>query len=183
MKGLEKYSSIGDFLNNWLKIITILCAGIFGLLEYIEHKEDLKVERSLNYVERFNSSALTESRNTLSQIVDRESEKIIKTLSDNKLSAEEVQNKYNDLIVKMVSEHKMESQLRQQFDFHEEVVLCVTAGICDEFVVRSFFSTNAKQLFKAFYPYVCDQRKKWNNKSISENVEFFYISKNSQICL
>lgn len=182
MSAIQKYSSIGDFVNKWLAIISVITAAVFGLIEYLEHKEKVRVERSLSYVERFNSSSYTEFRNSLSDVVEQESAKIISTLSDSSLSAEEVSQRYNKLIIDMIRDNKLEAKLRQLFDFHEEVVLCATSALCDEFVIRSFFATNAKQLFKAFYPYVCDQRTKWNNDEILQNLESFYLSGNAQIC-
>ena len=178
----ENSKSITDFLTSWLTLITLVSAAIFGVLEYVDHKQGVRVQRSLEYVERYNQDLYLNLRNRLADVLELEDKALIETLVDDSLSAEQVQRKYSDFINKMIVKHKLKSDLRRLLGFHEEVVLCANAGLCDAAVVRSFFTVGAQELFKGFYPYVCDQREKWNNPTIAAELENFYIGTNNETC-
>ena len=178
----ENSKSITDFLTSWLTLITLVSAAIFGVLEYFDHKQGVRVQRSLDYVERYNQDLYLKLRNRLADVLELEDKALIETLVDDSLSAEQVQHKYADFINNMIVKHKLKPDLRRLLGFHEEVVLCTNAGLCDAAVVRSFFTVDAQELFKGFYPYVCDQREKWNNPTIAAELENFYIGTNNETC-
>jgi len=182
MNAQVKSKSITDFLTSWLTVITLVSAAIFGILEYIDHKQGVRVQRSLDYVERYNTDLYLKLRNRLADVLEQESKTLIATLVDNSLTAEQIQRKYYEFINEMILRHKLKPDLRRLLGFHEEVVLCTNAELCDAAVVRSFFTVDAQELFKGFYPYVCDQREKWNNTTIAAEVEAFYIDKNNETC-
>lgn len=179
---LSNSKSITDFLTSWLTVVTLVSAAIFGILEYVDHKQGVRVQRSLDYVERYNKDLYLDLRNRLADVLEQESQTLISTLVDDSLSDKQIQRKYYEFINKMIANHKLSPDLRRLLGFHEEVVLCVNAGLCDAAVVRSFFSVDAQELFKGFYPYVCNQRDKWKNPTISAQIEKFYIGENVATC-
>lgn len=182
MKRQVDSKSITDFFTSWLTVITLVSAAVFGVLEYVDHKHDVRVQRSLDYVERYNQDLYLTLRNRLNDVLEKESQTLISTLVDDSLSPQQIQRKYSDFINEMIAKHELKSDLRRLLGFHEEVVLCVNAGLCDADVVRSFFSVDAQELFRGFYPYVCDQRDKWKNPTISAQIENFYIGENIDTC-
>jgi hypothetical protein len=182
MLKLANSKSVTDFLTSWLTVIALVSAAIFGILEYVDHKQDVRVQRSLDYVERYNKDLYLKLRDRLADVLDQESKTLIATLVDDSLSKEQIQRKYFDFINEMIAKHKLTSDLRRLLGFHEEVVLCVNAGICDAAVVRSFFSVDAQELFRGFYPYICDQRDKWKNPTIAAQTEKFFIGENIGTC-
>lgn len=160
----------------------MVSAAIFGVLEYIDHKQGVRVQRSLDYVERYNNDLYLQLRNRLAEVLEQESKILVKTLVDDSLTDEQIQRKYFNFINEMIDKHKLKPDLRRLLGFHEEVVLCVKAELCDADVVRSFFTVDAQELFRGFYPYVCDQRAKWNNPTIVAETENFYIGADVETC-
>jgi len=183
MKKLEKYKAISEFINSWLKIVAVFAAGLFTVNEYFDHKEGEQVKLTLSYVERYSSNKMLDIRNALSMKLDEENDALVSTLSDSSLDANELQKKYDKLILEIVKKHHLAIQLKTLIDFHEEVVLCVNSALCNEQVARDFFSADAQELFRGFYPFVCDERRKWKNDKIGQRVETFYIKTNSNVCL
>jgi len=179
---LEKYKTLSDFINGWLTIVAIFAAGLFSLNEYLEHKTGEQVQRSLNYVERYNGDKLLDMRNTLSTKLDEENKSLVETLSNPELSQNELQAAYDKLILEIIKKHKLAIQIKTLLGFHEELVLCVESQLCDEQVARDFFTTDAKALFRGFYPYICDQRRKWKNEKIGLRVEIFFNKNAEKIC-
>lgn len=57
--------SITDFLTSWLTVITLFSAAVFGILEYVDHKQGVRVQRSLDYVERYNKDLYLKVRVSL----------------------------------------------------------------------------------------------------------------------
>lgn len=182
MTGEPDAKSITDFLTRWLTVVTLVSAAVFGVLEYVDHKNDVRIQRSLDYVERYNQDLYLSLRNRLNDVLEQESGRLIATLVDDSLSAEEIQRRYFEFINEMIVTHNLKSDLRRLLGFHEEVVLCVNAGLCDADVVRSFFSVDAQELFRGFYPYVCAQRDQWKNPTIASQVENFYIGDDADTC-
>lgn len=182
MTGPSGSKSITDFLTSWLTVITLMSAAVFGILEYIDHKQGVRVQRSLDYVERYNKELYLKLRNRLADVLEQEGKILVSTLVDNTLSSEQVERRYFDFINDMIARHKLKPDLRRLLGFHEEVVLCVKAGLCDAAVARSFFTVDAQELFRGFYPYVCDQREKWKNPTIAAQTENFYIGEDVATC-
>ena len=182
MDKLEKYKIISDFINSWFKVFAVIAAGVITVSEYYQHKEGEQVKLTLSYVERFNSSKLLDMRNLIDMKLDEENETIISTLSKKDLSEVEMEKAYGQLIVDIVEKHRMSLQLKTLLAFHEEVVLCVNTALCNEQVARDFFTTDAKELFKGFYPFICDERRKWKNDKIGQRVEHFYVRAAGSVC-
>jgi len=182
MRALEKYKTISEFINSWLTILAVIAAGLFSINEYLEHKEDERIKRSLHYVERYSADKFIDIRNNVYAKLDEENKALVKALSDSSLSSEELQEKYNKLILDIVDKHSLSVNIKTLFNFHEEVVLCVQTELCDEQVVRNFFNVEALELFRGFSPYVCNERKKWRNENITLRVETFYNKTQGDIC-
>ncbi|NOQ89884.1 MAG: hypothetical protein GQ549_02950, partial [Gammaproteobacteria bacterium] len=82
----ENSKSITDFLTSWLTLITLVSAAIFGVLEYVDHKQGVRVQRSLEYVERYNQDLYLNLRNRLADVLELEDKALIETLVDDSLS-------------------------------------------------------------------------------------------------
>ena len=182
MSKLEHYKTISDFINSWLKVFAVVAAGVITVNEYYQHKEAEQVKLTLGYVERFSSGKLLDMRNQIDGKLDEENEALVATLSNNKLNEEQLEKEYRQLILNVVKKHHLSLQLKTLLAFHEEVVLCVNTSLCNEQVARDFFTTDAKELFNGFYPYICEERRKWKNEKIGQRVEQFYVRTGASVC-
>lgn len=182
MKNLENYKAINEFISSWLKVGTVIMAAFFSITEYLEHKESEQVKLTLKYVERYNSNKMLDMRTQLSLKLDEENKALISTLSDSSLSADELNKKYSQLILQIIEKHKLAVNLKTLIGFHEEVVLCVDSTLCNEQVAKDFFTIDAQELFRGFYPYICEERRKWKNNRIGQRIEAFYNKSDGNAC-
>lgn len=182
MNILEKSKAVRDALNSWLTVIAVISAGIFGVVEYVDHKAGVRVERSLGYVERYNGNVYLDSRARLDEVLEEEREALTALLTGEALPSETIPRMYDDYVITMVDKHGIRPVLNRLFGFHEEVVLCANAGLCDASVLQQFFSIEAQELFKGFYPYVCEQRNKWHNPALFVRMEHFYLGNKRDVC-
>ena len=81
MKILTTYKNIAEALNSWLAVLGVIVAGLYGLLEYIEHKQAVRVERSLAYVEKNRTGSTGEARLFLSQLLAKNQQSLLDILS------------------------------------------------------------------------------------------------------
>ena len=182
MKILTESKGLADALKTWIGILAILFAGAYSLLEYIEHKQTVKIERSLEYVSNFRGGITAEARLSLNQLLTDQSQALSKILSNNHLGKKQLNQSYNDFILRITKSPQIQRNLEVVFSFFEEVVICVEKELCDKEVIQSFFSNEARALFNSYYPYVCSLRKQWNNKTVYLKLESFYLNKSDDIC-
>jgi len=183
MKILTANKGIAEALNSWLGVVAILCAGAYGLLEYIEHKQAIKVERSLSYVEHYRDGSTADAKLTLNQILFDNQQALIQVLSKNNEPQEALNRAYNELIIKITSNLNTQRNLEIVFSFFEEVAICVERELCDQSVIESFFTNDAKSLFNSYYPYVCSLRRQWKNDTVYLKLEQFYVQSSKDVCV
>jgi len=182
MKILTTNKGIAEALNSWLGVLGIIFAGAYGLFEYIEHKQAVKVERSLAYVEKNRTGSVGEARLYLNQLLAKNQQSLIDILSQPGQTEVELGKAYNDFIIQIVKSAEAQRKLEISFSFYEEIVICVERELCDREVIISFFSNDAKGLFNSFYPYVCSLRRQWNNDTVYLKTEKFYGKTATDIC-
>jgi len=182
MKLLTANKDIADALKSWLGVIGILFAGAYSLLEYIEHKKGVKVERSLSYVEHYRDSSTTESKLFLNQLLADNHLALAKILNAEYENETALNNTYNKFIVQITDKPSVQRNLEIAFSFFEEVAICVERDLCDQQVINSFFANDAKALFNSFSPYVCSLRQQWKNNTVYLKLEQFYVQPEKDIC-
>jgi len=183
MKLLTANKAIADALKSWLGVLAILFAGAYSLLEYIEHKKAVKVERSLSYVEHYRDSSTTEAKLFLNQLLADNHQKLAQILNAKYDNETALNTAYNSFIVKITNKPSVQRNLEVAFSFFEEVAICVERELCDQQVIHSFFSNDAKALFNSFSPYVCSLRQQWKNNTVYLKLEQFYVQPDKDICL
>ncbi|MDH5393223.1 MAG: DUF4760 domain-containing protein [Gammaproteobacteria bacterium] len=182
MKILTENKVIADAIKTWLGILAIIFAGAYSLLEYIEHKQTVKVERSLDYVSHLRSGNAAEAKLSLNQLLADKQQALGNILNKQYSSESELNTSYNAFILQITSTPQIQRQLEVAFSFFEEVAICVEKELCDEEVIKSFFTHEAIALFNSYYPYVCSLRQQWKNKTVYLKLERFYLNQTGDIC-
>lgn len=172
-----------EITGTWLSAIIMIIGGVFGIFQYLEHKNDVRIERSMTFVERFQDNTVTLSaRKNLSQSIDGKIDELNALLSNKDLKAEELSALFDAEIVKLVKQDVLTEHLKHIFTFYEQLVYCVEMELCDRDVADMFFETEAKSLIRTYYPYICYIRKEWHNTEVYASIVRFYIGENSEIC-
>ena len=183
MKNLTENKGIADALKSWLGVLAMLCAGVYSVVEYIEHKKSVKVERSLSYVQDYRGGDVADAKLSLNQVLADNQGALQQVLSDKYDNEEALNNAYNKLILKMTGKPTTQRNIEIIFSFFEEVTICVEKELCDKEVIQLFFNNDAKSLFNSYYPYVCSLRRQWKNDTVYLKLEKFYVQSTKNICL
>lgn len=182
MNSLIANKNIADALKSWLGLVTIFLAGAYTLLEYIEHKQAVRVERSLGYVEHYRDSNTAEAKLSLNQLLVNNQQTLITLLNNKYTDESELNNAFNKLILAITETPDVQRNLEIVFTFFEEAAICSEHQLCDKEVIQSFFLNDAKSLFNSFYPYVCQLRKQWKNDTVYLKLQNFYVKPGKDIC-
>jgi len=182
MNVLIANKNIADAFKSWLGVITIFIAGAYSILEYIDHKSSVRVERSLGYVEHYRDSNTAEAKLALNQLLANNQEDLIEFLKKSHSSTKALNEEYKQFILSLTNTPNVQKNLEITFSFFEEAAICVERELCDREVIQSFFINDAKSLFNSFYPYVCQLRKQWENNTVYLKLENFYINPDKDIC-
>lgn len=182
MKILTNNKEIAEALNSWLGVLAVVFAGGYALLEYIEHKQDVKVERSLSYVESYRDGNIADAKLSLNQTLATHQSSLTALLSLPNQSAQQLNLAYGKFILEVTAEQSVQRNIEIAFSFYEEIAICVERELCDSDVIESFFINDARALFNAYFPYVCALRKDWNNDQVYLKLEQYYVQSTQDIC-
>ena len=183
MKLITDNKGIADALKSWLGIITIILGGCYSIVEYIDHKQTVKVQRSLSYLSTYRNGNISEAKLSLNQLLVDQYAEFNKVLSQKYTDNTSLKNSYNELVLNITKDTSVQRNIEILFSFFEEVAICVERELCDKEIIDSFFSNDAKSLFNSYYPYICSLRDQWKNNNVYLKTELFYIQSKNDICL
>jgi hypothetical protein len=180
---LEKSKPVIEHLKSWLGIGAVVCAGVLTPWEYIEVKQEKRVERTLAYVERYGDNGYVDSAILLDEAINSQHTELTRLLQDTDLSTLELESGYSAIILDIFKDPKLRLAMNSVLRFHEELVQCVLNEICDREVAMSFFSNSTGDMLRTYYPYICDKRSKWNDPQAFEAIEHFYLGESeTDVC-
>ncbi|SNX59303.1 protein of unknown function [Nitrosomonas ureae] len=168
---LDKLSSIALSVISTFAIIT---GGIFGLVEYMGHKEDLRKSASLNLVTNYHSDVYLKNTEKLQNIWSNHYPNLIILSNDNILHNKEKIIAYNKFVIEMVSKESISQEIINILNFYERVAICVEAQLCDKEVIDNFFLNDGRTFFNKFYPYICALRNQWQDNKLWFKPETYF---------
>lgn len=175
---LDKAEKMGNIAVSVVTILAIFCGGIFGLVEYLDYKNNEKIKNSLNLVNRFQSGEILNERLKADSIWQDVYQELITIFK-----ADASPEAYEGFVIAVISKKKMEKSINSMMGIYEETVICVESGLCDQDTIDHYFSKSGRTFFNKYYPYVCNQRKKWNDPTIWENIQKYYNPKSiGKVC-
>lgn len=180
---IDKSKQLNELITTWIGIITALSAitaGLFSANQYLDHKQAGNVERTLGYVQRFNDGGYAEAGQILDGAIHQNYEPLSHILKDSKPA--ELEKKYSAFILDLLDQEQRYLQLTKVFSFHQELIQCIDAEICEADISRHFFANNARDLIRTFYPFICSKRAKWNDPSAYARLVEFYNGSGDDIC-
>ncbi|MCP4764949.1 MAG: hypothetical protein GY875_01620 [Gammaproteobacteria bacterium] len=180
---LEKSTPIIEHVRSWLGIGAVICAGVLTPWEYIDVKQEKRVERTLVYVERYGDNGYEDSAILLDEAIGDQHAELTRFLTNADLTPLELEKGYSAIILGIFKNRELRSAMNSVLRFHEELVQCVLNELCDRKVALSFFSNSTGDMLRTYYPYICDKRSKWNDPKAFETIEHFYLGESAtDIC-
>ena len=175
---------IWGFIGTWVEVVAVVLASIFAVYQFLEHKSAVRVERSMAFVERYQDSGLIqEARIKITDSMSKQLPKINQVLTNQKLSAVELNSIYSTEIMLIVEQESLGSWLEYLFVFYEQILLCRELNLCDDSVAELFLDDDARHYVRTFYPYICHVRSEWNNPEAYAKVLGFYVKNEKKICI
>jgi hypothetical protein len=174
---------IAEVAGTWLAAIAVVIGGLFGVFQYLEHKDAVRVDRTMALVERYHSDGLLmNARLQITNAMTVNVEQINSVLTDASIKPEDLAQTYNDTINNIVKKDSLAGPLDQLFTFYEQVVLCRELRLCDDAVAAQFFDDDANSYVRTYYPYICAVRAQWNNPERYSRVVDFYVNESQSYC-
>ncbi len=179
----EKSAPIIEHLRSWLGIGAVICAGVLTPWEYMDVKQEKRVERTLAYVERYGDRGYVDSAILLDEAVGDRHTELAELLQNTDLSTAELESEYAAIIMDIFQDPNLRIAMNSVLRFHEELVQCVLNELCDRVVALSFFSNSTGDMLRTYYPYICDKRAKWNDPQAFQAIGHFYLGESeTDIC-
>lgn len=183
MDPLEAKLQIAEVVGTWTAALAVVIGGIFGVFQYLEHKEAVKIDRTMAFVERYHSDGLLmEARLKITDSMNAHVDTLNNLLTDPNIKPDELASKYNLSISKIVEQDALFGPLEQVFTFYEQIILCRELKLCHHNVAEEFFDVDGRAFVRTYYPYICNIRAQWNNPTKFERVLSFYVSNSDSLC-
>jgi len=151
--------------------VALLAAGAFAVVQYLQSLQDLRVERTTQYITRYedgNASVARRSINSLFRPYVAQFNEL------RQLGGVSPDMQYE--IVKAIAEtdegHGLFDRIDTVVDFYEGLWTCVREHLCDQPVAEGYFASGeAAEFWNNFEPYILDRRA--NNPSFATGLEIF----------
>ncbi|MDH5516930.1 MAG: hypothetical protein OEY36_03795 [Gammaproteobacteria bacterium] len=131
------------------------------MVEYAEHKQAERVQRSLESVKNYRSGDIANAKLSLNLLLQKNQNQLIKFLGEQ--NSDVLKKRYADYILSLTDNTEVQRHLEIAFSFFEEIAVCIERDLCQHDVVISFFLNDARLLFNAYWPYICALRRQWKN--------------------
>ena len=150
-------------------IIAIISGGVFGLVEYLEYKKESKIKNTIDLVTRYHSGHVLKSKLETDKVWNDMYPIMTEIFKTDKTS-----EAYEGFILTIIEKNNLTSSVSIVMGLFDETVVCLESEICDKSTIDNYFLKSGKSFFNKYYPFVCDQRNKWNDVTIWKNVQKYY---------
>lgn len=175
---LERAEKLGNISVSIVTIVAILCGGMFALFEYLDYKKESQRKNSLELVARYQQGEILKNRLKTDLAWEGIHGELIELFK--KDTSKEA---YENFVITVITKKELFAEVSSIMGLFEETVVCVNSGICDKETITNYFFTSGRSFFNKYYPYVCDQRTKWNDYTIWKRVQTYYNSQSiGKIC-
>lgn len=152
-------------LLSWFDILTKLGAvagAVFIVFEYNARQQDARVQRTMDYVQRFESGPVGEAQRVITRSL-RDTESIMPDLYSADFSETSSQAAHRDVIEFLVYDSRNGVGIGAEVDtvvlFLDQLGVCVERNLCDKATAQGFFGEYADSVLRNFSPFIVDRRK------------------------
>lgn len=150
-------------------IIAIISGGVFGVIEYLDYKKEIRIKNTIDLVNRYHSGHVLESKLRTDKVWNEMYPSLIELFSTDSSS-----EAYEGFVLTIINKKNLNSPVSVLMGLFDETVVCIESDICDKETIDRYFLKSGRSFFNKYYPYICDQRSKWNDETIWVNVQKYY---------
>ena len=169
---LDQTKTLSEIIGIWFTIVALLLGGGFALFEYLDQKQETRLEATVSHVREFRREPMHSINRKLSKSEQTASYDATKLLKE--FPSETVAQHYYKFIIQRVEDDDLAADLDQMINFYEEVVICVYTGICDRDSAENYFFLRGRNFYRTYYPYICSEREKWRDLSTGRLLQAFF---------
>ena len=174
---------LSEVIGTWVAALSVVIGGLFGVYQYLEHKDLVRVERSMVFIDRYHGNdQLLDSRLKIVATLNNNLGQINKVLKDVKVEPSKLGSLYHAEILKIVKSSSLAVPLQHLFAFYEQTLLCREMALCDDVTMARFFDKDGRSFTRTFYPFICNIREEWNNPEAFNTVIDFYVGAGKRVC-
>jgi hypothetical protein len=144
--------------------VTFLFAVPLGVWQYVERKQETRVEQSLRFFDKFNSTPFTTYREEINKAIVANADGIREAARDSK--------ELERFVVAMMRKNgDLEPHLWLVMDFFDALAICVIKHLCDAVTVDHLFAERANDYYILFYQYILLQRNNSTSPKFAVGLE------------
>jgi hypothetical protein len=154
------------FLLNVAKVagaISLVYGATFGIFQYLESKQDKRIEQSLSLFRQFNNAPFTEYRKNVNAALLSSGGDLSDAAAD--------EGKLTEAQANIVHKGKIETDLVFLVDFFDGVAYCAAKNICDPNISYDLFYARGRELYATFYQYIKAQRNTFTGNDFGVGLE------------
>ena len=144
---LNNTKTVSDILIAWIGVLSLIIGGTWTAHQYLDKKEQQRVQQTLKYVHQFNTGELhkAQRQNTLFW---KKNTKYLKSVPDEKLKASVL-----SLILGGKTDN-VEQDIWLIIDFYESISTCVEENICKKDSALAFFGERGLRTYNQHIHYI-----------------------------
>jgi hypothetical protein len=147
---LDKLNAFVDGLLDKLTKAGILIAGVFALYQFMDAKQDAKVQRTSVYITRYEDGTPAAAIRRINAALRPYLGQFAKLTGEGGLSAET----RNEMVLSLFEQHAtLAEDVDAIVDFYEGLDTCVRQSLCDQATAVRYFGPEARQFYSNFEPY------------------------------
>ena len=169
----EDIKSWSELVSAWVTTVALIAGGCFGLVEYAHKNRSEEIKATLDFLDRYDKPPYLEARQHVfalwhaNEYMDGVRIEAAKK-NDDELAA---------MLLKNVAEHKFAVDIDRLVEFYDALDACTCGRACEAEAVMRLFHRQASDINANAFPYILEQRRKFNDAHIGVALHAIALAK------
>lgn len=168
-----KAKELTDILVPWIQIVGLLVAGIYAIIEYRLHVQEVRVQRAVDHVTRLNSEELRGFNLALSTQHQVKYAVFTAKYAHRQPSSTEYYNFVMNDVLRHGQKDSLEPNVNAIMGYLDDGVVCAKSRLCDRDAVINN-SGFGKEFISTYLPYLCYWRELYGDDTYFFRIMNFY---------
>lgn len=149
----------------------LIVGGLFAAYQFMESRKDARVERTMEYILRYDDGRVGDSRRAIQSAL----RPFLPQFAE--IEGGVAPEDREDMVLTLVEtggEGRLPDHVDTVVDFYESLWTCVRESICSQEVAFGYFTADAHEFVQNFEPYL--RRRQENNPAYAGGLERFALA-------
>ena len=172
----EDVKAWSELVSAWVTTVALIAGGCFGLVEYAHKNRSEEIKATLDFLDRYDKPPYLGARQRVfelwhaSDYMDGIRAEAAK-MKDDELAA---------LLLKNVTDHRFEVDIDRLVEFYDALYACTCGRACEADAVIRLFHRQASDINANAFPYILEQRRKFNDPHIGVALHAIALAKSEK---